>query len=136
MTNTIGGKALGSGGTVNYSVGQTFFNTTSSETGSVSEGVQQPFEIFTTIGIEINYNSLNMKIYPNPTTNILNLIVENFETGLSYQLFDVDGKILKTEEIQTKETEIEMRNVIPSSYFLRVINQEQIVKAFKIIKNN
>ena len=132
--NSTGGKASGSGGSVNYSVGQTVFNTWSSETGTISEGVQQPFEIFATTGIEINAINLIMKVYPNPTKDYLNLIVENIENGLFYQLFDIDGKMLKTEKINSTVTQIEMIDLRPSSYFIKVIKLDQVVKAFKIIK--
>ena len=43
--NATGGNAQGSGGSVSYSVGQLFYLIITGETGSVSEGVQQPYEI-------------------------------------------------------------------------------------------
>ncbi len=43
--NISGGNAIGTGGSVSYSVGQVFFNTSESTTGSVTEGIQQPYEI-------------------------------------------------------------------------------------------
>jgi len=133
--NSTGGKATGTDGTVNFSVGQTVFNTFSSETGTISEGVQQPYEIFITTGIELITINLGLKVFPNPTTNILNLTVENNDNELSYQLFNNDGKMLKYEKIDSKETQIEMLDLLPASYFLRVIENDQIVKSFKIIKN-
>ena len=75
-----------------------------------------------------------MKVYPNPTKDYLNLIVENIENGLFYQLFDIDGKMLKTEKINSTVTQIEMIDLRPSSYFIRVTKLDQVVKAFKIIK--
>jgi len=42
-----GGNATGSGGTVSYSVGQLTYNTYQGSVGTVSEGVQQPYEILT-----------------------------------------------------------------------------------------
>lgn len=41
---TSGGNASGSGGTVSYSIGQTFYTTYMGANGSVSHGVQHPFE--------------------------------------------------------------------------------------------
>ena len=58
--NATGGKATGIKGTVNYSIGQTVFNTFSSDAGSVSEGVQQPYEIFITTGIDITTVNLSL----------------------------------------------------------------------------
>ncbi len=40
-----GGNATGSGGSVSYSAGQVFYSIITGETGSVAEGVRQPYEI-------------------------------------------------------------------------------------------
>ena len=49
--NASGGDASGSGGTVAYSVGQVVYTTNTDASGTVSQGVQQPYEIFT-LGIK------------------------------------------------------------------------------------
>jgi hypothetical protein len=49
--NVSGGDATGSGGTVAYSVGQVVYTTNTGSTGSVAQGVQHAFEIFT-VGIK------------------------------------------------------------------------------------
>ena len=55
-----GGNGTGSGGTIAYSVGQLVY-TSDTETGSsVTKGVQQPFEISTTLGI--NETSINLEL--------------------------------------------------------------------------
>ncbi|MEE4177590.1 MAG: hypothetical protein V2I46_08780, partial [Bacteroides sp.] len=41
-----GGNATGSGGSVSYTAGQVFYLIHSGPSGSVSQGVQQPYEIF------------------------------------------------------------------------------------------
>ena len=64
---TAGGEATGSGGTVSYTVGQVNYQTASGTNGSISEGVQQPFEISVTSTNDISGVSLNVKAYPNPT---------------------------------------------------------------------
>lgn len=43
--SSAGGNATGSGGSISYTVGQVFYNSFSGETGSIAQGVQQPFEI-------------------------------------------------------------------------------------------
>jgi len=133
--NSTGGKASGTDGTVSYSVGQIVFNTSSSETGVITEGVQQPYEIFITTGIELKTINLELKVFPNPTTDILNLTIDNGNNELSYQLFNIEGKILKSEKIYSKTSIIDMSNIEPSTYFLRVLEKDQIIKSFKIIKN-
>ena len=95
-----GGNASGSGGTVSYSVGQISNTTHTGTTGSVAQGVQQPYEISDITGIqEANEISLNCAVYPNPATDFLTLKVDGSADltlqSLAYQLCDVSGKILE-----------------------------------------
>ena len=54
---------------------------------------------------------------------------------MSFQMFNVDGRNFKSDKINSKTTQIEMLNLKPSTYLLRVLEKEQIIKSFKIIKN-
>ena len=133
-----GSNASGSGGTVRYSVGQVVYTTnTGGSNGSVAQGVQQPFEISVVTGLEETKGIiLSVSAYPNPTTDFLNLKVENYDnTNLSYQLFDISGKLLETKKITGNETSINTSNLVPATYFLKVTENNKEVKTFKIIKN-
>ncbi len=73
----------------------------------MAQGVQQSFEISEVIGIEEVKNiNILVTIYPNPTNDYLTLNVKDFEIStLSYQLYDIDGKLLKAKESKaTKQT--------------------------------
>ncbi len=136
-----GGNATGSGGTVSYSIGQVVYTTnTGGANGSVAHGVQQPFEIFVVTGLEEAKDiNLSVSAYPNPTTDFLNLKVDA-STSLSiqsmgYKLFDISGKLLETKKITSTETNIDMSNLAPTIYFLKVTDGNKEVKIFKIIKN-
>jgi hypothetical protein len=135
---TTGGNASGSGGSVSYSVGQVVYITnTSVSTGSVSQGIQQPYEISVVTGLEEAKGiTLQCSAYPNPTTDFLNLKVENYDnTNLSYQLFDMNGKLLETKKIVSNQTSIVMSNLVPATYFVKVTESNKEIKMFKIIKN-
>jgi hypothetical protein len=131
-----GGNASGSGGTASYSVGQIVYTTNTGTNGSVAQGVQQPFEISVVTGLEEAKGiNLSVSAYPNPTTDFLNLKVENYDnTNLSYQLFDISGKLLETKNITGNQTSIVMSNLVPATYFVKVILGNKEVKTFKIIK--
>jgi hypothetical protein len=136
--NTTGGNASGSGGSTSYSVGQVVYTTnTGGSNGSVAQGVQQPFEISVVTGLEeANGISLSISAYPNPTKDFLNLEVENYDnTNLSYQLFDISGKLIETKELDSNQASIVMSNLLPATYFVKVIQGSKEVKTFKIIKN-
>jgi len=135
--NATGGNASGSGGTVAYSVGQVVYTTNTGANGSVAQGVQQPFEISVVLAIEEAQGiNLSVSAYPNPTTDYLTLEVNEFElSNLNFQLYDISGKLLQSEKITGNQTSIVMSNLVPATYFVKVIQDNKEVKTFKIIKN-
>jgi hypothetical protein len=134
-----GGNASGSGGSVSYSVGQVVYQTHSGTNGSVSEGVQQPYEISVVTGLEeAKGTNLMVSATPNPTTDFILLLVDASATlsiqSMSYQLFDMNGKLLETKKIEGNPTSIVTGKLVPATYFLKVTNGDKEVKTFKIIK--
>jgi len=132
---TSGGNTSGTNGNVSYSVGQIVYTTNTGSTGSVAQGVQQPFEIQTVLGAE-NFNiNLQLAVYPNPTTNWLQLEVKNTDfTNLSYQLFDLNGRMILNQKITTETSTISMEQLPAAIFLLKVVNNNKEVKTFKIIK--
>ncbi len=133
-----GGNTSGSGGTVSYSVGQVLYSVISDiSTGSVYQGIQQPYEISVITGAEgIKDINLFCQVYPNPANDFLNLKIENYVTeGLVFKLFDANGKLLKNRKAEGKETTISMSGLLPAIYFLKVTDNNKVLKTFKIIKN-
>ena len=132
-----GGNASGGGGTASYSVGQVVYTTNTSSSGSVAQGVQQPYEISVITGIEqAEYISLVCSVYPNPVSDFLTLKVEDYDIkDLSYRLFDARGNLLESKKVIGYETTISMANLLPAIYFLKVIDNREEIKTFKIIKN-
>jgi hypothetical protein len=66
---TTGGNAYGSGGMVSYSLGQLVYQTITSTSESITEGVQQPYEISVLTGIKESEIFLHISAYPNPVSN-------------------------------------------------------------------
>ena len=138
--NATGGNASGSGGSVSYSVGQIVYTTNIGTNGSVANGVQQPFEISVVTGLEEAKDiMLSLTAYPNPTTDYLTLSIDASTPlsiqSMSYQLNDMQGKLIQNEKITGKQTSIIMSNLIPATYFVKVIQKNKELKTFKIVKN-
>ena len=133
--NSSGGNATGSGGNIAYSIGQVVYTTNTGSNGSVSQGVQQAYEIFT---VEIKETTLNvsLNIFPNPTTENLTLQISDInKEKLSYKIYDMQGKILNNSQITAQQTQINMNGLPAATYFINVVNQEnKIVQSFKITK--
>lgn len=131
-----GGNATGSGGTVSFTVGQLAWHMFPGSSGTVLQGVQQPYEISVVTSIEnTEFISLVCRLFPNPTRGLIKLIVESEDfKSLRFQLYDINGTILQDKPIEDEETEISMDNLLSSLYFLRVLKDNREIKVFKIIK--
>jgi hypothetical protein len=129
-----GGEATGAGGTASYSVGQVVYTTNTGTNGSVAQGVQQPYEVSVITGVNETTINLELSVYPNPTTDYLTLKLEKTE-GLSYQLYDLQGKVIASKTVNGTSTNISLEEQPTATYFLSVVKNNQIVKTFKIIKN-
>ncbi len=134
--NTIasGGNATGSGGTVSYSIGQIDYITDAGTTGMATQGLQQPYEIFS-LGISEIDIDLKLSIYPNPSMDFLTLHFENFILeNATYQLTDMNGKLVESNKITNGQTQICLESLLPATYFLKVSTDTKELKVFKIIK--
>ncbi len=133
--NTSGDKAVGNGGSVSYSIGQTVYSTYTGESGSLAQGVQQAFEI-SVLGIEDIELHYSLTVYPNPTADYLTLEVKELEyETLSFQIFDIQGKLLQHQSITENKTNIIMSSFPVATYFVKITEGNREVKTFKIIKN-
>ncbi len=132
-----GGTATGSGGTSTYTVGQVIYITIPGTSGSVAQGVQQPWEISVVTAIEKTEGiTLGMKVYPNPADDVLTLTIDPFEDmDLKYMLYDMNGMLLQEKKIEDSLTEIPLLNYSSTMYLLRIVNNKQEIKVFKIVKN-
>jgi hypothetical protein len=134
-----GGNSSGSGGSVAYSVGQIVYTTNTGTTGSVAQGVQQPYEISIATGLDEVKVNLHVFVYPNPTSNHLLLQVDNSSAlsipSLLYQIYDMNGRLLESNPLVGSFTTIKMEQYPTATYFLKVIESNKEVKTFKIVKN-
>lgn len=135
-TTATGGAASGSGGTVAYSVGQVVYTTNTDASGTVSQGVQQAYEIFT-VGIKETELNISLSVFPNPTSDNLTLQISDYnDEKLSYHLFDMQGKLLNNGQVTAQQTHINTSSLPSATYFIHIVNQEnKKVQSFKIIKN-
>lgn len=133
---TTSGEAKSSGGSVSYSVGQIVDINQKGTNGSVSQGVQQPYEISVVYG-EIDGIDLKCTIYPNPTVKSVTLNIEDFNSvNFAYYLFNVNGKNLASDKIYDNHTVISLENFEEGLYFIKVVDKEKHLKTFKILKRN
>ncbi len=117
---------------VSWTLGETITETISDGTNILTQGFQQSRLSATEI---FSVNSVNsvISIFPNPAENIINIKI-NTPDNLQYQFLDINGRILKEATITNVNTEIKVNNMPVSVYFLKIYNNNRIIKTYKIIK--
>ncbi len=148
--NVSSHSATINGATFDYSIGEmTLVSTERNANLIVTQGLLQPNG--SRNGTQAQPGNTQIvssdliKVYPNPTENILNVeSFENAEAAISYQLFDATGKVVLSEnaiwQAGTNKVTLDLKNYAAGSYYLmiRKPNANGIIENFsyKIQKTN
>jgi len=132
-----GGHISSTGGSVSYTVGQIFYTSHSTVEGSVSQGVQQAYEIFVATAIEEAPDiSLHFSAYPNPAGDFLILEIKGkWESPCIINLYDINGRLLQNQRLINPQTRLDMSRYNPAVYFLKVVEGQKELKVFRIVKH-
>lgn len=132
--NSAGGELQGSAGSGSFSVGQFAYKVYSGSNGSITHGVQNPWEISVVAGFENENIRLDFFAFPNPTTDRLTLSISEFKQSLTGDLFDLNGTRLKSFNLDKQANGLDLRDLKSSVYFLKISHKGAQLKTFKIIK--
>jgi hypothetical protein len=104
--------------------------------GSLNQGIQKSIEFITLSNPELTALTLNAVTYPNPTSESIILALKASKlTGLSYVMYDLLGRFVSKGRVTKTETKIAMESLPLGVYILRVQQNNQELKTFKIIKH-
>jgi hypothetical protein len=133
--NTVaaGANASSAEGSISYSIGQIDFSNVSSSSGSVNQGVQQPFEFFVSSVLEFG-NENSFSIFPNPTNEVLNISQSFFSEKIEMRLLDMSGRLVLSDQLNAPQHQIDLRILSQGVYNLTLIKNNQILTSFKVIK--
>jgi hypothetical protein len=121
---------------VNWTIGEIATETYVNDNIMLTQGFNQGnIDIATTS--EDLCSSINIIVYPNPVNDIFTI-----KTGtgnamqLKAELYDLSGSKLLSQQIKAGNTIINMEEFPVSQYILKVFNNLQEIKTFKVIKTN
>ena len=69
------------------------------------------------------YNSTNWQVYPNPANDVV-VLNGNVGSGASIQLFDITGKQVKSEQLETNTSSVELSNLVEGIYIYQIVSLE------------
>lgn len=140
---SAGGDLNNGNGSISFSIGQIIISSPIGNNGSVSHGVQQPYEISEITGIYANNDvNIDIAIYPNPAIDELHIEFTDRLLATNktfFQIFDSKGNLFKSQKVNDTKSALKMEALASGTYILRIIQipeslSPKIIKAFKIIK--
>jgi lysyl endopeptidase len=69
-------------------------------------------------------DSLEIILYPNPSTGLINVIIEN---PADYRLYDLSGKLIRSGSFKFVENQLEIKDLSTGLYFLKVNDGKRTV---------
>jgi len=135
-----GGDIMSANGSMAFSIGQLAYTTFHTESGSISQGIQQPFlSDIVNVG-ELQHNQV-ISFYPNPADRELYIQLssdENHFLAGSWQvrLYNPQGILKKIRVMKTPITEIPIDDLPPGIFFIQVWQGDHFIRSFSFIKTN
>ena len=100
----------------------------------LTQGLHQGEYLF--YGVKENINNLSINIYPNPTSDFISIVLDNYKETITAKMYDIIGnKIYEAEFI--KEQKIDMSNFVDGLYIIEISNKDlTLSRTYKIEKIN
>jgi len=132
---TTGQQLSGIGGQASVSLGQTDFIFASAMDYSMSQGVQQPYEISVVTSVTSNSISLGAIVFPNPTNDAFTIKIPEANNGtLTFQIFAADGRLIEAAMLVQWQTIVSSVEWAQGSYYVRISDENGRQNIMKIIK--
>ena len=79
-------------------------------------------------GIGENMTAASVQVYPNPAMDVLNITLTGFETlsGLEASLISAESRLVRTLDITTFVSKINIRDLQPGVYILKIMHDGEM----------
>lgn len=132
---STGGVATGTGGSVSFSIGQVANDAPASGTGSVTQGVQQPYDDLSTVIPDHGLDASDVTAFPTVTNDLVVVSVPGSTTSpLRMDVIDALGRIVVHRAIVAARTELSLGALAPGTYRLRVSDGAGPLRTFTLVR--
>ncbi len=119
---------------ISWTLGETVIETYSSADMILTQGFQQPVIVVSTMTEEPDLE-FQFTAFPNPTSADVTISTNTGQTqSLKYRIYDVQGRLVSSNNLLGTETRVAFDDLQPGTYFLKITRNEKPVKTFKIMK--
>lgn len=135
VTASAGDHFTGTNAQLSWTIGETMIETYVNGSNQLTQGFHQTNLMVT--AVEDLTESFQVKVFPNPATDILHIEWSEISDPLTLSLYDATGKqlIMKKVVDQTMSKTLDLTTYAAGSYLLQLSNPaEKTIKTFKILK--
>jgi hypothetical protein len=105
---------------LSWTLGEVVIDTYDNGTNILTQGFHQTQ--LTVTSIEETLTDIRLNMYPNPTSEFLNIDLGNNESDIDLQLFDMSGKLVHSDKIEARQAQyvLPMNEVATGNYMVRM----------------
>lgn len=134
VVSSNGDSKSAAGVEVSWTLGEAAIETLIGSSNTLTQGFHQTKLTVTAVG-DILFPGLEIKVYPNPTPEIITIQFSEYIENAQYYLFDLTGKLLENKLINSADTEINMKRFASGQYILKLTDMsKQPIQTFQIVK--
>ncbi|MDC0257775.1 T9SS type A sorting domain-containing protein [Crocinitomicaceae bacterium] len=133
VVSTQGDSYSNASANIDFTIGEVIIDTGTDGTNDLTQGFHQTNWNF--VGVEDFAPDYEATIFPNPTSEVLNIRTSTFE-HVTYTLYDAQGKLVMQDILSAEQTPIQVSQLAPGNYSIILNNETQNLKTFKLVKTH
>ena len=119
---------------VSWTVGEPVIETFTDGSNVLTQGFHQTTIIIDAVS-ELLYPGIEIKVFPNPTPDIITIQFSEYIEDARYWLYDLRGKLLENKLINSTDTEINMKRYASGQYILKLTDKSRhTIQTFRVVK--
>jgi len=118
---------------IDYTIGEPVVKTVSEDDVMLTQGYHQP--TLSIIEVKEIDPDFDVQVFPNPTTSLLKVRMEDYE-GISYQIQDADGRVLKQDSVDDRLFSVDVKKFTTGYYIMKLVDADnKKLKSYKFLKH-
>jgi len=121
---------------LSWTIGEPVIETAVATNNTLTQGFHQTNLVITDVS-EPGLAAFEMTVFPNPSMDFIYLNVSNRnQKKAEYILYDETGRILQQMPIVEDISMIDLNTLASATYFLVISSNSEVIKTFKVVKQN
>ena len=131
-----GGHSRNNQFSLDYTIGEviTEFGEDTLNNVHLTQGFQQT--MLAIVSVEDHLQEIEIDVYPNPAVEYLNISIPALQEDMQFSLFDMQGKLIEKQKIDSKKFTIGFSNMSTGNYLLVFSNKDQRIKTLQVQKSH